>query len=78
MSAEIPQPAATAIPLLADFLIDVERLKLVERKACVSDHTRRENSAEHSWHLTLGLLALARELQLPIEQCVADGWLRDA
>jgi lactate dehydrogenase-like 2-hydroxyacid dehydrogenase len=30
------------------FLIDAERLKLVERKAYVSNVSRRENSAEHS------------------------------
>jgi putative hydrolase of HD superfamily len=52
---------------LAAFLIDVERLKLVERRAYVSNLSRRENSAEHSWHLALGLLTLARELDLDID-----------
>lgn len=52
---------------IAAFLIDAERLKLVERKAYVSDVSRRENSAEHSWHLALGLLTIARELELPID-----------
>ncbi len=52
---------------VAAFLIDVERLKLVQRKAYVSDLSRRENSAEHSWHLALGLLTLARELDLDID-----------
>jgi putative hydrolase of HD superfamily len=49
------------------FLIDAERLKLVERRAYVSNLSRRENSAEHSWHLALGLLTLARELDLEID-----------
>jgi len=52
---------------IAAFLIDVERLKRVERRACVSNLSRRENSAEHSWHLALGLLTLARELHLDID-----------
>ena len=52
---------------LCAFLIDVERLKLVERSAWVSDRSRHENSAEHSWHLALGLLAIARELSLPLD-----------
>jgi len=52
---------------LSTFLIDTERLKLVERSAWVSDRSRHENTAEHSWHLTLGLLALARELKLPFD-----------
>ncbi|MEO8308707.1 MAG: HD domain-containing protein [Pseudomonadota bacterium] len=55
------------IPVLAAFLIDVERLKLVLRKAYVSDQPRRENSAEHSWHLALGLLTVAHELHLDID-----------
>jgi putative hydrolases of HD superfamily len=55
------------ISTIAAFLIDVERLKLVERKAYVSDVSRRENSAEHSWHLSLGLLTLAQELDLKID-----------
>jgi len=55
------------LPAVVDFLIDLERLKLVERKAYVSDLSRRENSAEHSWHLALGLLTLAHELDLKID-----------
>jgi putative hydrolase of HD superfamily len=55
------------MPVIAAFLIDAERLKRVERKAYVSDLSRRENSAEHSWHLALGLLTLARELDLDID-----------
>jgi hypothetical protein len=49
------------------FLADVERLKLVERKAYVSDISQRENSAKHSWHLSLGLLAVAQEVNLKID-----------
>jgi putative hydrolase of HD superfamily len=55
------------IAVLAAFLTDVELLKLVKRKAYVSDMSRRENSAEHSWHLSLGLLAIAQELNLKID-----------
>jgi putative hydrolase of HD superfamily len=55
------------MPVIAAFLIDAERLKRVERKAYVSDLSRRENSAEHSWHLALGLLTVARELDLDID-----------
>jgi 5'-deoxynucleotidase YfbR-like HD superfamily hydrolase len=52
---------------IAAFLIDAERLKRVERRAYVSDLSRKENSAEHSWHLALGLLVLSRELNLDID-----------
>jgi putative hydrolase of HD superfamily len=49
------------------FLTDLERLKLVERRAYVSNLSRRENSAEHSWHMALGLLTIARELDLELD-----------
>jgi putative hydrolases of HD superfamily len=52
---------------IAAFLTDLERLKRVERRAYVSDLSRRENSAEHSWHLAIGLLTLAHELELELD-----------
>lgn len=65
------EPEKTAggerLSAIAGFLIDLEKLKLVDRRAFVSDLSRRENSAEHSWHLALGLLAVARELNPPID-----------
>ncbi len=57
----------TRIPAIVDFLTDLERLKLVKRMAYVSDLSRRENSAEHSWHLALGLLTIAHELDLDLD-----------
>jgi putative hydrolase of HD superfamily len=54
------------VSTLVAFLTDVERLKLVKRRAYVSDRSRQENAAEHSWHLALGLVALASELNLEI------------
>jgi len=49
------------------FLTEVERLKLVPRRAYVSDLSRRENAAEHSWHVAVGLLTLAHELDVAID-----------
>jgi putative hydrolase of HD superfamily len=49
------------------FLTDIERLKLVERRALVSNLSRRENSAEHSWHLAIGLLTVARDLGVSLD-----------
>lgn len=49
------------------FLKEIERLKLVCRRAYVSDLSRHENSAEHSWHMALGLLTVTRELNLDID-----------
>ena len=41
------------------FILEIDKLKLVLRQTLLTDESRRENSAEHSWHLALmaGLLA---------------------
>lgn len=41
------------------FLTEADRLKQVVRASPIADGSRRENSAEHSWHLALYALALA-------------------
>lgn len=40
------------------FLLEADRLKSVARRTYLSDNSRRENSAEHSWHFALGVLLL--------------------
>lgn len=42
-----------------DFAAEAGRLKGVLRQTMLTDPARRENSAEHSWHLTVMALALA-------------------
>ncbi len=42
-----------------DFLLEVDKLKTVLRRSSVTDGSRRENSAEHSWHLCMFALTLA-------------------
>lgn len=49
-----------------DFLIEVDRLKSVLRANRICDSTRRENSAEHSWHIALYALTLAEHSRTPI------------
>lgn len=41
------------------FLVEADRLKRIERASWITGRHRRENSAEHSWHLTLFALTLA-------------------
>jgi putative hydrolase of HD superfamily len=41
------------------FLLEADRLKSVLRQTKISDGSRRENSAEHSWHLALMAVVLA-------------------
>jgi putative hydrolase of HD superfamily len=41
------------------FLLEADRLKSVLRQSTITDGSRRENSAEHSWHLALMAVVLA-------------------
>lgn len=41
-----------------DFVLELDRLKGVLRQTLLADRSRRENSAEHSWHLAAMTLAL--------------------
>ncbi len=40
------------------FLIEADRLKAVIRRNLIADGSRRENTAEHSWHLALFAMVL--------------------
>jgi putative hydrolase of HD superfamily len=40
------------------FVLEADRLKTVARQSRITDGSRHENSAEHSWHLALMALAL--------------------
>lgn len=52
-----PEPAGLADTLA--FLVEIDRLKLVERRNFLADGSRRENTAEHSWHLGVAAAVLA-------------------
>ena len=41
------------------FVLEADRLKTVLRQTTITDGSRQENTAEHSWHLALMALALA-------------------
>lgn len=41
-----------------NFLMEIDQLKQVERQTAITDGSRRENTAEHSWHLAMYALVL--------------------
>ncbi len=47
------------------FIIEVDRLKEVARQTVLTRSRRRENDAEHSWHLCLCALVLAEHANVP-------------
>ena len=42
-----------------EFILEADRLKHVRRKTILLDHSRRENSAEHSWHIALMVMIMS-------------------
>ncbi|MCW9042807.1 MAG: HD domain-containing protein [Pseudopelagicola sp.] len=48
------------------FLDEADRLKSVLRASTLLDRSRRENSAEHSWHIALYALILAEHANRPV------------
>lgn len=41
------------------FILEIDRLKQILRQTLLTDSSRRENSAEHSWHLAMMAFVLA-------------------
>lgn len=51
------------ISRITGFLETIDRLKSVERRGWLADGSRRENAAEHSWHVCMYALLLHNELE---------------
>jgi putative hydrolase of HD superfamily len=49
------------------FILEVDKLKTVLRQTEISDSSRRENTAEHSWHAALMALLLAEHANEPVD-----------
>lgn len=60
---------AAALTQQIAFLVEIDRLKGVNRQTPLMDGTRRENSAEHSWHIAVMALVLAGHADLPVDTC---------
>lgn len=51
------------------FIVEIDRLKSVLRRTTIMDGSRRENSAEHSWHLALMALVLSEHADDAVDIC---------
>ena len=49
------------------FVYELDRLKTVLRQSMLTDDSRQENSAEHSWHLAMTAMTLAPMADEPID-----------
>ena len=63
------ETARTRLDEQLAFLLEADRLKGVLRRNPLADGSRRENSAEHSWHLALFAIVLAEHATEPVDVC---------
>lgn len=49
------------------FLLEIDKLKQIQRRSYITGGSRRENSAEHSWHLAMMAPVLAEYANEPVD-----------
>lgn len=50
-----------------NFIKEIDKIKYIERKTKLFNSDRRENDAEHSWHLAMMAIVLAEHSDVPID-----------
>lgn len=53
---------------ITQYLLELDALKLVNRRTYIDGGTRVENSAEHSWHLAMACWTISRSFKLDISE----------
>jgi putative hydrolase of HD superfamily len=66
-----PDPHVEGIEAALAFFLEADQLKNVERRNRLADGSRRENTAEHSWHLGIAALVLAPFASEPVDVATA-------
>lgn len=63
----IPESIEARLRQQLTFLIEIDRLKTILRQSPLAAADRRENDAEHSWHLAMMVTVLAEHADDPID-----------
>ena len=50
-----------------NFIVEIDKLKEIIRRSYITSAQRRENSAEHSWHLAMMAIVLAEHANQAVE-----------
>ena len=66
MTPPLP-PEPSSLDRQFAFIVEIDKLKAVLRQNSLVDRSRRENSAEHSWHVALMALVLAEHAAAPVD-----------
>lgn len=57
-----------------DFIIEIDKIKNVFRMSYIADGSRRENDAEHSWHLGIMAAILSEYIKDDINISMVLKW----
>lgn len=60
-------PDSVRLTQQIQFVLELDRLKQILRQTRLTDNSRRENSAEHSWHLAMMAIALYEYAPEPLD-----------
>lgn len=50
-----------------DFIVEIDKMKNIFRKSYIADGTKRENDAEHSWHLAMIAIVLSEYIEEDVD-----------
>ena len=53
---------------IIDYFLELDALKLINRRTYINGGERVENSAEHSWHLAMACWSISRSLRLDLSE----------
>ncbi|MCP3943788.1 MAG: HD domain-containing protein [Desulfobacteraceae bacterium] len=56
------------ITSITDYFIELDALKLIDRRTYINGGDRVENSAEHSWHLAMACWSISKSFQLNLSE----------
>lgn len=67
------------VKTILDFIEEIEKLKHIKRINTLSDRSRQESDAEHSWHLAMIVLLLKNELgvEFDVEKAIKLALVHD-
>jgi putative hydrolase of HD superfamily len=67
MGNNIGKSVDTTLQEQINFLIEIDKLKTIERKTKIIHGDRKENDAEHSWHLAMMALVLHNQANTDVD-----------
>lgn len=59
---------SSSLPIVTDYLFELDALKLVNRRSYIGGGIRLENAAEHSWHLAIACWTMARSFKIALSE----------